>query len=134
MGARRSVNPAYDHLVVADRRARHLRDGELASRNGHDLAGLGSGNQTSGGHLLLVPDRQRADVDRAAHDALVAEAPPRRERTAGGRPSRACEPSGDARSRPHPCDGAGERHSARPPPPLPHPTATTPPLYLTPET
>src|SRR3546814_5762704 len=67
---------------------------------------------------------------RAAHDALVAEAPPRRERTAGGRPSRACEPSGDARSRPHPCDGAGERHSARPRRPLPHGQAMTSPLYL----
>src|SRR3546814_12419046 len=65
---------------------------------------------------------------------LVAEAPPRRERAAGGRPSRACEPSGNARPRPSHGGGGSERCSARPQRPFRGGKAMTSPLYLDVET
>src|SRR3546814_11176101 len=64
---------SHDHLGPCGHHSRRLRDGELESRYRPRLAGAESRNETAHADFHRLPARQPADVDRAAHDALVAE-------------------------------------------------------------
>src|SRR3546814_5302778 len=92
--------------------SRRLRDGELESRYRPRLAGAESRNETAHADFHRLPARQPAYVDRAAHDALVAETAARHQRAPACRYARPRQSPLRPGACPAAADTGGGRHSA----------------------